>query len=128
MKSPLESRAEVDALDTLHGRRRTLLADLAPLRAMHGAFGMFDPKRKALVESMKVRARLRLTETGGKVTDAIIDAEAHCDPQYQRWLDEQLTEKVQYIQLEAQYDELVELIRNREISLQVFNAEIRFQR
>ena len=128
MKSPLESRAEVDALDTLHDRRRTLLADLAPLRAMHGAFGMFDPKRKALVESMKVRARLRLTETGGKVTDAIIDAEAHCDPQYQRWLDEQLTEKVKYIQLEAQYDELVELIRNREISLQVFNAEIRFQR
>lgn len=128
MKSALESRADIDSLDLLHEKRRLLLEELAPLKAMHGSFGLYDAKRKALVEAMKVRARLRLTETGAKVTDAIVDAEAHCEKTYVDWLDTQMEDKVAYIKLEAELDAINELIRNRELSLQTFNAEVRLAR
>ena len=95
---------------------------------MHGSFGLYDAKRKALVESMKVKARIRLVESGSKVTDAIVDAEAHCDPVYVAWLDEQLTEKVAFVTLEAELDTINDLIRNRELSMQTYNAELRLAR
>jgi len=95
---------------------------------MHGPFGLFDAKRKQMVEAMKVKARVRLQNIGGKVTDAIIDAEAHCDEQYTTWLDQQLTEKVEYVKMDGELDRLNDLIRNREISLQVYNGELRLAR
>lgn len=128
LRTPLEDRADVDPLLVLHEKRRDLLVELAPLKAMHGNFGLYDAKRKALVEAMKVRARMRLQANGGKVTDAIIDAEAHCDEQYTRWLDEQMADKVRFIQLESELDAIAELIRNRELSLQVFNSEVKLAR
>jgi len=126
--SGLEERADVDSLERLHEERRQLLIRLAPLKAMHGPFGLFDAKRKQMVEAMKVKARVRLQNIGGKVTDAIIDAEAHCDEQYTAWLDQQLTERVEYVKMDGELDRLNDLIRNREISLQVYNGELRLAR
>lgn len=128
MKTPLENRADIDSLDQLHEQRRTLLIELAPLRAMHGSFGMYDARRKALVSAMKVKVRLSLAERGGKITDDIVDAEAHVEKQYTDWLDEQLTDKVAWVRLETEYDTLCEKIKNRELSLLAFNAEARLQR
>jgi len=128
VRTPLESRAEIDALDQLHEQRRDLLVELAPLRAMHGSFGLFDAKRKALLSALKVQVRMELTAKGGKVTDDIVDAEAHCHPRYTAFLDDQMDDKVRYIQLETAHDEILERIKNRELSLLAFNAEARLQR
>ncbi len=128
MKTPLENRADVDAIEALHEKRRDVLVELAPLKAMHGNFGLYEAKRKALVSAMKVKARLSLIERGGKVTDDIVDAEAHIDQQYTKWLDEQMDDKVRFIQLEAELDAIQELIRNRELCLQVFNSEVKLAR
>ena len=128
MKTPLEERAEVDALSALHEKRRDLLVEFGPLKAMHGSFGLFDHKRKAMVSAMKIKTRLRLTAAGAKVTDDIVDAEAHCDQQYLKWLDEQMDDKVRFVNLESELDSLHEIIRNRELCLQVFNSEARLAR
>lgn len=128
MKSPLENRADIDSLDQLQEQRKTLLIELAPLKAMHGNFGLYDAKRKALVSAMKVKARLLLAEKGAKTTDDIVDAEAHCDKQYTDWLDEAMVDKVRYIQLEDELDAINEQIRNRELTLQVYNGELRLAR
>lgn len=128
MITDLEARAHVAALDELHSKRRDLLVEFAPLKAMHGAFGLYDARRKRLLEGLKVRTRERLTAANAKVTDAIVDAEAHDDPSYSAWLDDQLTDKVRYVQLEYEMDEISELVRNRELGLQIFNSEIKLAR
>ncbi|OQW33317.1 MAG: hypothetical protein A4C66_04115 [Nitrospira sp. HN-bin3] len=128
MKTDLEARANVESLDDLHAQRRDILAMFAPLKAMHGAFGLYDARRKALLEGLKVRTRERLMAANAKVTDAIVDAEAHNDPTYVAWLDEQFTDKVRYVQLEVEMDEIAERIRNRELSLQIFNSEVKLAR
>lgn len=128
MRTPLEERAEVDALSALHEKRKDILVEFGPLKAMHGSFGLFDHKRKAMVSAMKIKARLKLIANGGKVTDDIVDAEAHVDPQYLSWLDEQMEDKVRFVHLEAELDSLHEVIRNRELALQIFNSEVKLAR
>lgn len=128
MSTPLEQRAEVNDLEALQERRKDILVEFAPLKAMHGPFGLFDHKRKAMVSGMKIKARLKLIASGGKVTDDIVDAEAHVDPQYLSWLDEQMADKVRFVHLEAELDSLHELIRDRELGLQIHNSEIKLAR
>jgi hypothetical protein len=125
---PIEERAEVDALGDLHQRRRTLLDQLAPLKALHGPFGVFDDRRKQLCETLKIRARAELTAQGVRVTEAAVDAHAYADPQYETLLDEAVTARIEYLKLENQLSELNERIRSRELELNVYAAEVRLAR
>lgn len=124
----LESRAETDSLSALHHRRRVVMRQLAPLKALHGSFGKWDARRKHLLAAIALRVRARLEAKGGKVTDAIIDAEAHADPQYERVIDQGIAEAAEYFRLQTELDEIEERIRSREIALQAYNAELRLQR
>lgn len=123
----LESRAEVDSLGDLHARRRQLMQQLAPLQALYGAFGLWDARRKQLLESLKVRARMELSGDK-KPTEAQIDAAAHADPQYERFLDDSYDAKVQYINLDTELSEIQERVRNRELALMAYAAELRLAR
>lgn len=125
--SALESRAEIDSLGDLHARRRQLMQQLAPLQATYGSFGMWDARRKALLESLKVRARMDLS-CEKKPTEAQIDAAAHADPQYERFLDDSYAAKIEYIHLDTELSEITERIRNRELALMAFTAEVRMAR
>lgn len=127
----LESRAEVDSLGDLHARRRQLMTQLAPLQALYGAFGLWDSRRKQLLESLKVRARMELSASGDdkkKPPEAQIDAAAHADPQYERFLDDSYDAKVQFINLDTELSEIQERIRNRELAIMAFTAECRMAR
>lgn len=125
---PIEERAEVRALAELHHERRQLMITLAPLKAVHGPFGLFDHRRKSMVEAMKVKARLALTKDGGKATEAMIDAEGHGDPQYNDFLDQMYAEKIEYLKQQTTLDEIEEQIRSREIEIQAYNSELRLGR
>lgn len=122
---PLEDRADVSSLEALHNERRQLLITLAPLKAVHGPFGLFDHRRKSMVEAMKVKARMELTKDGGKATEAMIDAVGHGDVQYEQFLDQMYAEKVEYFHQQNHLDEIEERIKSREIELNCFNAELR---
>lgn len=124
----VESRADVDALGDLHARRRQLLITLAPLKALHGNFGLFDDRRKQLLESLKVRARQNLAGGEKKPTEAQIDSAAYADPQYETFLDEAYDAKVVYLNQANELAEIEERIRSREIELSVYNGELRLAR
>ena len=125
---PIESRAEVDSLGDLQQRRRALLAQLAPLKALHGHNGLWDNKRKQMLEAIKVRVRMTLEADGKKGTDAAVDALAHADEQYARFIDAGITDRIDYLTLQNEADEIAERIRSREIELLAYNGELKLAR
>lgn len=125
---PIESRAEVDSLGDLHQRRRTLLAQLNPLKALHGHNGIWDDKRKQMLEAMKIKARMALTEAGQKATEGMVDAMAYADPQYESFIDDGIAARIEYLNLQNDADEIAERIRSREIELLAYNGELKLSR
>lgn len=124
----LESRADIDSLEDLHSRRRQILPEYATLRALHGNNGKWDNKRKALLEAMKIRARMLCDAQQKKATDATVDAMAHGDDQYVAFVDEGIVSATRYVELETSVTEIEERIRNREFSILAYNAEARLAR
>ena len=125
----VESRADTDALGDLHTRRRQLMITLAPLKALHGNFGLFDDRRKRMLESLKVRARQDLSKnTEKKPTEAQIDSAAYADPQYEAFLDQAYADKIDFINQSTELSELEERIRSRELELSVYSSELRLAR
>lgn len=124
----LESRADLDSLEGLQVERRQLLPEFAPLKALHGPFGKFDHKRKAMLEACKIRARMEMQQKGEKITEAAVDALGHADGQYIAFIDEGIVNATRYIELDIAVSEIEERIRNREFSLLAFNAEARLGR
>jgi len=120
----LESRASIDSLEDLHARRRQVLPEYATLRALHGSNGKWDARRKALLEAMKLRARMECQQKGEKVTEGLIDAMAHGDPQYVAFIDQGITDGTRYVELETAVSEIEEKIRNRETCLLTYGREI----
>ncbi len=124
----IEERAQVDPLGVLHARRRQLLVTLAPLKALHGHNGIWDDKRKQLLESMKVQARMALMESGQKVTEGAVESMAYADELYARFIDNGISARIEYLTLQNEYDELAERIRSREIELLAYNGELKLAR
>jgi hypothetical protein len=120
----LEDRADVASLEGLHADRRSLLKEYATLRALHGPGGKWDAKRKALLEAMKIRARMALAERSEKITDAAVDAYGHADEQYVAFVDRGIADATRHIELETAISEIEERIRNREIALSVYGKEV----
>lgn len=126
--SALESRADVDSLEDLHQRRRTLLVQLAPLKALHGPFGTWDAKRKQLLEALKVRHRMELAQRQEKATEGLIDALAHADEQYARFLEDSTEAKAKYLTLDNELTEIGERIEARNAAIYAYSSEIRLGR
>ncbi len=124
----LECRADLDSLQGLQQERRQLLREYAPLKALHGPFGKFDFKRKAMLEACKIRARMEMQQKGEKITESAVDALGHADPQYIAFVDEGIVAATRYIELDLAVTEIEERIRNREFSLLAFNAEAKLAR
>lgn len=119
----IEERAGIDSLGDLHARRRQLLIALAPLAALHGPFGKWDDKRKQMLEAMKVKARMGLTTEGVKITESLVDATAYADEQYARFVDDGISGHIDYLNMNAQMQEIVERISSREAELYVYGKE-----
>jgi hypothetical protein len=126
--TPLEARADLPSLEGLHVERRKLLPEYARLRALHGTSGKWDAKRKALLEALKIRARMTATKAGEKVTEGYVDALAHADEQYEKFIDQSIADATRYVELETEISEIEERIRDREISLLAYNSEIKLAR
>lgn len=125
----LESRVGTDALDDLHARRRALLKQYAPLRALYGPGGIWDARRKALVEAYKVDARTILTTPDGKKpTDGTVEAMAYSDIRYKTFLDKSEGELITFVTLDVEWREIDERIYSRSLEVSAFSAEARLQR
>ena len=119
----IEDRAGVDSLDMLLAKRRDLVERSKELRALHGPFGRWDYKRKNMLEAKKVQARIAIKERGDKPTEAMIDAEAHADKQYEAFVDRGIADAISWIEMENDIAEVNDRIRNREIELRCYLSE-----
>ena len=126
--SELEARADVDSLPDLQKQRRDKIVANAKLIALHGAFGLFDVRRKQMLEAQKVVARMDLAKRGEKITDDRVESEAYGSTAYQNLLDEALDQKIEWVTLDNELTELAEKIKNRESALYVFGQEIKLAR
>lgn len=124
----LEAKVGTDPLDALHHARRALIEQIAPLRALHGPYGLFDDRRKQLLEACKIRARMALSKDGAKCTEGMVEAAAYDDAEYERLLDEGYASRIDYIRLENEITEINEKIRSRELEIVAFSAEARLAR
>lgn len=125
---PVEERAEVASLGDLQHRRRALLTTLNPLKALHGHNGIWDDKRKALLEACKIRASMTLAETGQKSTDKLVEAMGYADEQYATFIDAGIAARIEYLTLANELTEIEEQIRDRELCLLVYNSEVKLDR
>jgi hypothetical protein len=126
-RTALESRAGVESLDVLHDKRRRLIDRIAPLKALHGHNGLWDDKRKQMLEACKVRARMELTAASQKATDAMVEAMAYGDEQYATFLDRGVEDRIEYLTLANALTELEERIQSRQTELLCYNAETRLR-
>lgn len=123
--SDLERRADVDSLDRLHDERRRLYRQYARLIALYGPFGIWDDRRKQMLEAFKTQARAEQRAAGAKVTNDEINELAHANPAYQKFLDDSLDDKIRYLQIWNRISEINELIQSRAIALSAYKAELR---
>lgn len=123
-----EDKVGTDSLETLHAARDAVNAELIPLKALHGAFGLWDATRQQMTRAYMVKARMGITERGEKPTEKLVEAEALADPEYAEWLDRAVADRIRYLQLQNDADKLDERIRSREIEFMAWAAEARLAR
>lgn len=121
----LERRADVDAIERLHDERRRLYKENAKIIALYGPFGIFDDRRKQILESIKVRIRYERRDQKPRASNDEIDSAAHADPRYEKFLNEALDEKIMYLRVWNRISEINELVQNRAIALSAYKAELK---
>lgn len=123
----LEARAGLESLDALQARRRRIAERITSLEAVHGPGGIWDERRRSLrgVIATEIREIARMESR--KMTEAEVEDRSNADPRYIAFIDSGLEERIEYLTLKTQRDELTERIKNREFSLLAYNAETRLQ-
>lgn len=123
--SDLEQRAGIASLEELQTRRRLLIERNTKLFALHGSFGHYDDHRKRMLEALKVKARMDLSVgQEKKPTEAQIDSTAYGSEEYGRFIDQALSEKIDYLKIATEIDEIQEAIRSRELELTAYSREL----
>ena len=127
-RSALEYRADTESLDGLQARRRELLKELNPLKALHGNFGIWDAKRTQMGRALMIQARQQIEARGEKPTEKYVEAEALGSEEYLAFIDRALADRVRFLELQNSVDEIEEKIRSRELEISAYTSEIRLQR
>ena len=134
-KSDLEARADADSLELLHHQRRMVLRELAPLAAIFegGQTPLADGIRKqhrALVSRdllLEMRARGELKKEAKDLSEAALERMANVDPRHVVFVQKLEKWRIRYVLLKGQLTELQEKIRNRELVLLAYTAELKLQ-
>lgn len=80
--------------------------------ALYGSFGLGEHVRKKVLALALLRIRNDYLNRGEKApTEKVLDAMAHGDKDYVRWLDQQIIERANWLKLDDTRDQLRERIR-----------------
>ena len=116
-RADMEAMIGVEGPDGLQHARRTVVAQLAPLRARYGPGGTWDAQRKAHRSAVANEIADRLTRERGKApSEAEVERLAAGDPRVVEWLDQAEKEMAAYVLLDMQANEWTERI-NRDQAL-----------
>lgn len=122
-----ESRAGVQPIDELLDERGSLIAKVAPLRAVYGSFGTWEAQRKMMLARLKgqVRAEAMRGPTARKLTNDQIDDEAHDHPEYMEFITKATKERAQWIVLESKIEDIDFRIQRGQAVVRFASAEAR---
>lgn len=127
----LEARAEVESLEQLHHERRELIKEWKPLAAKFkgGQSASADTKRKQHRATVMTRIRAGMeTKDGKEPSETMLERMANAEPEHKAYVAQLDAEYERYLELDNEISEINERIRNREICLNVYNAELRLSR
>lgn len=127
-RSPLaeiEDRLGVRPLEELHAKRRELLEQIAPLRSLHGPFGLFDAQRKILLATLAMKARAIAVRENSKVTEAALTDLSHASPEYAEAITTATLERSRLTMLEAKVQDIEDEIRRSDAVIRYLSAEAR---
>jgi hypothetical protein len=111
-----ESRVGVGSIEDHVARWLKLSKERAPLYAVHGPGGTFDPERKAKVSTIKMHVRAVSVAAGQKLTVDEIDATAHADDRNMDYITQATGERTRLAEIEDEM-EAIKMVVNREQGL-----------
>ena len=102
-----EDRAGVDRLDALLAERDEVVRELAGLRPLYGALGLFNHRRKIELARLTMKFVADATADGGKKpTDSVLDAMAHAHPDYVGMVTMATEAAARWVELEEQLESI----------------------
>lgn len=122
-----ESRAGVQPIDELLDERASLVAKVAPLRAVYGSFGTWEAQRKMMLARLKgqIRAEMLKGSTARRLTNDQIDDEAHDHPEYMEFITKATKERATWIVLESKIEDIDFRIQRGQAVVRFASAEAR---
>lgn len=97
----IEVTLGVEPMDVLEAELDVMSDEWARGWALYGPGGGWSDVRKAMLSAREIAIRDTWNEIKlGKMTDAKLDAEAHADPEYRKFLDRSMLERAQWILLD----------------------------
>lgn len=120
-----ELRAGVEPIDALLHRRRTLVEQVASLRAVYGAFGTWDHSRKSELSRIKSVIRLQALRANKKMNNDQVDEEAHEHPDYTLFITRATRERAEYFRFEASIEDIDFRINRGQALLRYVSSEPR---
>jgi hypothetical protein len=100
----MELRAGVEPLSQLLDERRHLVDKVADLRAKFGSFGTWDHLRKIEISRLKALVRLEAMQSKAKMTNDMVDEEAHQHPDYTQFVTLATRQRAEWFRLESQIE------------------------
>jgi hypothetical protein len=110
--------------EALLAKRREIVAELAPLRALYGGQG-FMGERQIKLEEAKVdtAVRTRFKAAGVKATEGMVDADVRQSPDYITALAAEIQRKAEWVRLEEALNEVEWRLRLRTSDAYLLGAE-----
>lgn len=122
VQEEIELRAGVEPIEALHDERRHLVQLNSRVRAMHGSNGIYKDVRD--LELAKAGARVRENWTGEKApSEAYVAANAPLDKEYQRWLEQQVSDKAHFEVIDDRITAITEMINRGQALLRYVSSE-----
>src|SRR3990167_5952971 len=106
----VEARMQLVPLETLLAERDALVKQVAPLRARHGTWGVYDDLRKVHLSKVATVIRAQAVAAGERKTEAQIEQEAHADERYVAWVVEATKQKERFYVLENRIQGITDTI------------------
>ena len=104
--SDAEVRAGAQPIEELLDEHRFVRTKLAALWGKYGPGGVAEHIRKSELARLTEMLRAIATAEGRKVTEAGLDAAAHCHKDYKELVALMTTERAQFFELDAQLKEI----------------------
>ena len=118
----IENRIGIEPIDQLLAEKNVLIEKVADLRAVYGSFGTHDASRKSELARIKGLLRAQYTKAQVKVTETMLDDEAHCHSDYTSFITRATRERAEWVRLESQVEAIdAKLFRGNAIIRYVSN-------